>query len=87
MHCAAVTSAACRLDWYADEGLRAPTLPPFEMDVAPVTVGEFRQFVDATRYRTDAENAGFAYALDSGVLKAVRRRLMAQWGQQAAGVR
>jgi formylglycine-generating enzyme required for sulfatase activity len=64
-------SAACRLDWYADEGLRVATLSPFELDVAPVTLAEFRQFVDATRYRTDAEVAGFAYALESGGLKAL----------------
>ena len=38
----------------------------------PVTVGAFRQFVEATGYRTEAEVAGFAYALDSGRLKAIK---------------
>jgi sulfatase modifying factor 1 len=31
---------------------------PFFMDAHPVTVGEFRRFVDATGYRTDAERLG-----------------------------
>ena len=62
--------AGCKLAWYADEILRAATLQPFDMDVTPVTVGDFRQFVEATRYRTDAERAGFAFTLDAGVLKA-----------------
>ena len=31
---------------------------PFFMDVHPVTVGEFRHFVDATGYRSDAEEFG-----------------------------
>jgi formylglycine-generating enzyme required for sulfatase activity len=67
-------STACRLDWYADEGLRVTTLSPFDMDVAPVSVRAFRQFVETTRYRTEAESAGFAYALDdSGRLKAMPR--------------
>ena len=64
-------SASCRLDWYADEGLRVATLSPFDMDTAPVSVHQFRQFVEATRYRTEAENTGFAYALESGHLKSM----------------
>lgn len=59
-------SAACQLEWYADERLRGTLLTPFELDIAPVTVGSFRQFVDATHYKTEAETAGFAYALVSG---------------------
>ena len=59
-------SAACQLDWYADEGLRGVTLAPFEVDANPVSVGAFRQFVEATHYKTDAEKAGFAFALAPG---------------------
>ena len=59
-------SAACQLDWYADEGLRGVTLAPFEVDANPVSVAAFKQFVGATRYRTEAEKAGFAFALAPG---------------------
>ena len=64
-------SGACQLEWYADEGLRGTTLAPFELDVAPVSVSAFRQFVEATHYKTEAEKVGFAYALVSGKLAAV----------------
>ena len=37
---------------------------PFYMDVHPVTVGEFRLFVTATRYRTDAERLGSGAVYD-----------------------
>jgi formylglycine-generating enzyme required for sulfatase activity len=36
------------------------TLSSFFMSIYPVTVGEFRRFVDATNYRTDAERSGGA---------------------------
>lgn len=38
---------------------------PFFMDVHPVTVGQFREFVEATGYLTDAERFGSAGVLDS----------------------
>jgi formylglycine-generating enzyme required for sulfatase activity len=56
-------SADCEASWYADEKLRTVTLNPFEMDTAPVTVRDFRRFADSTPYRTQAETAGFAYAV------------------------
>ncbi len=64
-------SSACQQSWYADEGLRNVTLDPFELDAAPVSVRAFRQFVDATHYKTQAETAGFAYAVVDGTLQPV----------------
>jgi serine/threonine protein kinase/formylglycine-generating enzyme required for sulfatase activity len=56
-------SSACPAGWYADEGVRTVTLEPFELDPEPVSVRDFRRFVDANQYKTDAETAGFAYAV------------------------
>ena len=56
----------CQASWYDDEALREVTLPPFEIDPAPVSVRAFRQFADTTHYRTHAEQVGFAYALKPG---------------------
>jgi len=64
-------SSACQLSWYADEGLRTVTLDPFELDATPVSVRAFRQFADATHYKTQAETAGFAYAVVEGTLQPV----------------
>jgi formylglycine-generating enzyme required for sulfatase activity len=64
-------SAACQLSWYGDEGLRDVTLEPFELDPLPVSVRAFRQFAEATRYKTQAETAGFAYAVVEGTLQPV----------------
>ena len=64
-------SSACQLSWYGDEGLRNVTLDPFELDTVPVSVRAFRQFVDSSHYRTQAETAGFAYAVVEGSLKPV----------------
>jgi serine/threonine protein kinase len=56
-------SSGCQLSWYAEEKLRTVTLEPYELDPTPVSVREFRRFANATQYKTDAENAGVAYAL------------------------
>jgi formylglycine-generating enzyme required for sulfatase activity len=64
-------SAECRPSWYDDERLREVRLESFELDAAPVSVRSFRQFVEATGYRTQAEKAGFAYAVVDGTLKPV----------------
>jgi formylglycine-generating enzyme required for sulfatase activity len=64
-------SADCQESWYADEGLREVTLDPFQMDRTPVSVHAFRQFVESSRYRTQAETAGVAYAVIGGSLQAV----------------
>jgi formylglycine-generating enzyme required for sulfatase activity len=55
-------SRDCTLDLYADEHLREATLAPFDLDLLPVAVQDFRQFVDATGYRTAAElNGAYRY--------------------------
>ena len=64
-------SSACQVSWYGDEGLRNVTLDAFELDSAPVSVRAFREFVDATHYKTQAETAGFAYAVVDGSLQSV----------------
>jgi formylglycine-generating enzyme required for sulfatase activity len=64
-------STACQLSWYADEVLRNATLAPFDVDPTPVSVRAFRQFTEATRYKTQAETAGFAYAVVEGRLDSV----------------
>lgn len=40
------------------------TLKPFLMDIHPVTVAEFRKFVNATNYKTQAETFGDAAVLN-----------------------
>jgi formylglycine-generating enzyme required for sulfatase activity len=59
-------SSDCQLSMFSDEVLRTPTLAPFELDTLPVSVRAFRQFVEATHYKTEAETAGFAYAYVGG---------------------
>ena len=64
-------SADCQISMFSDETLRTQTLEPFEMDTLPVSVQAFRQFVDATHYKTEAETVGFAYAYVGSKLQAV----------------
>jgi formylglycine-generating enzyme required for sulfatase activity len=45
---------------------RVSITQPFAMGRYEVTVGEFRQFVNATGYRTDAEKKGSCYSWSSG---------------------
>jgi formylglycine-generating enzyme required for sulfatase activity len=59
-------SSDCQIGMFSDENLRTQTLEPFELDALPVSVQAFRQFVDATHYKTEAEKAGFAYAYVGG---------------------
>ena len=44
-------------------------LSDFYMNKYSVTVGEFRRFVEASGYRTDAEKAGFSVIVSDGVIK------------------
>jgi uncharacterized caspase-like protein/formylglycine-generating enzyme required for sulfatase activity len=64
-------SSSCQLSMFSDEVLRTQVLDPFELDALPVSVQAFRQFVDATHYKTEAENVGYAYAYVDGKLKSV----------------
>jgi formylglycine-generating enzyme required for sulfatase activity len=64
-------SSACQSSWYGDEGLRNAALAPFKLDQVPVSVRAFRQFVETTHYKTQAETAGFAYAVVGGNLQPV----------------
>ena len=59
-------SSECQLSMFSDEVLRTQVLDPFEVDTLPVSVQAFRQFVDATHYKTEAENVGYAYAYVGG---------------------
>jgi formylglycine-generating enzyme len=59
--CRKYHAKVCELDMFSDEVLRTADMQPFDLDTVPVSVAAFRQFVDATRYVTDAEKAGFAY--------------------------
>jgi formylglycine-generating enzyme required for sulfatase activity len=59
-------SADCQMSMFSDEVVRAATLDPFELDALPVSVQAFRQFVEATNYKTEAETVGFAYAYVGG---------------------
>jgi formylglycine-generating enzyme required for sulfatase activity len=64
-------SSDCQISMFNDETLRTQTLGPFDMDALPVSVLAFRQFVDATHYKTEAETVGFAYAYVGNKLQAV----------------
>jgi len=64
-------SSGCQLSWYSDESVRKATLSPFALDLAPVTVGAFRQFASASQYKTSAETVGYAYAMVEGNLQPV----------------
>ena len=64
-------SAACQISMFSDEVSRIQTLEPFDLDALPVSVQLFRQFVDATHYKTEAETVGHAYAYVGSKLKSV----------------
>jgi formylglycine-generating enzyme required for sulfatase activity len=51
----------CSESMFSDETTRTVALDPFDIDPLLVSVADFRQFVDATHYRTDAEKKGYAY--------------------------
>lgn len=56
-----------KAEWFADEGdapRRTPIAQGFWMGRTEVTVGQFRVFVEATQYVTDAEKAGGAHCFD-----------------------
>ncbi|WP_028182933.1 formylglycine-generating enzyme family protein [Salinispora arenicola] len=52
--------------WFADETPQVSRrLPPYRMDRHLVTVADFRRFVRATGYRTDAERRGFGLVYEA----------------------
>ncbi|MCL2625163.1 MAG: SUMF1/EgtB/PvdO family nonheme iron enzyme [Planctomycetaceae bacterium] len=55
-----------KLEWYEDAHPRHKVTisRPFYMGVYQVTVGEFRQFVNATGYQTTAEKEGTSFGID-----------------------
>ena len=55
--------------------VRAVTVEAFAIDPTTVTNRQFGQFVDSTRYRTDAETFGWSYVFRGLLPKAKRRRL------------
>jgi formylglycine-generating enzyme required for sulfatase activity len=59
-------SSECQISMFSDETLRTQTLEPFDIDALPVSVQAFRQFVEATHYKTEAETVGYAYAYVGG---------------------
>ncbi len=54
-------SKNCSESMFSDETTRTVALDPFDVDPLLVSVADFRQFVDATHYKTDAERNGYAY--------------------------
>ena len=52
--------------------VRQVTISSFQMGINPVTVGEFRRFINATNYRTDAERSGGGWVRENN-----------QWVQKA----
>jgi formylglycine-generating enzyme required for sulfatase activity len=55
------TPSHCVEAMFSDETTRTAVLDPFDLDLVPVSVGEFRKFVDATHFKTEPEKTGFAY--------------------------
>jgi formylglycine-generating enzyme required for sulfatase activity len=55
------TPSHCIEAMFSDETTRTAVLDPFDLDLVPVSVGEFRKFVDATHFKTEPEKTGFAY--------------------------
>jgi len=62
-------SPASETDRQNDETQHQVRLSSFYMSKYAVTVAEFRKFVDATGYRTDAENEGWSVIVSDGKVK------------------
>lgn len=68
--------------------VRAVTLDPFYVDVYPVTNFQFREFVQATNYRTEAERFGWSFVFEAHVPDAAQieaRAAGADWWCRIAG--
>ncbi|MEM8490377.1 MAG: bifunctional serine/threonine-protein kinase/formylglycine-generating enzyme family protein [Pseudomonadota bacterium] len=63
--------ADCEREWYATETLREVVLNPFRLSATEVSVGDYREFVSETAYRTDAERNGYSYRYIRGAVERV----------------
>ena len=50
-------------------------MPPFLIDAKPVTNAQFREFVRATKYKTDAEKFGWSFVLEPLVDERVKKTI------------
>ncbi len=64
---------------FPDDGegpLREVTVSPFYIDISPVTNRQFREFIRATRYRTEAEDFGWTFVFYNQIPRAKARKLI-----------
>jgi sulfatase modifying factor 1 len=71
--------------------VREVTLDPFHIDIYPVTNRRFREFVEATRYKTEAEKFRWSFVFEGDIPRKDYARLVkdtvrgAEWWCQVAG--
>ena len=71
--------------------VREVTLDPFWIDIDPVTNRRFREFIDATRYKTEAEKFGWSFVFAGDIPPKDYARLVqdtvagAEWWCQVKG--
>ena len=71
--------------------IREVTVDPFFIDIYPVTNRRFREFVDATRYKTESEKFGWSFVFSGDIPPAEYSRLVvdtvrgAEWWCQVKG--
>jgi len=66
-------------DGFPDDGegpVREIALDPFYMDAAPVTNAQFREFIRASGYRTEAENYGWSFVFQGHIPEERRAELV-----------
>ncbi|HEX3992501.1 MAG TPA: SUMF1/EgtB/PvdO family nonheme iron enzyme, partial [Acetobacteraceae bacterium] len=71
--------------------VREVTLDPFYIDIHPVTNRTFREFVEATRYKTEAEKFGWSFVFEGDIPRKDYARLVqdtvrgSEWWCQVKG--
>lgn len=71
--------------------VREVTLDPFYIDIAPVTNRKFREFIDATHYKTEAERFCWSFVFEGDIPRKDYARLVkdtvrgAEWWCQVEG--